>query len=207
MSNVIVVLGCGRVLGDNPVGQPVSEGATSTTYTSQHHSYARLKKAEEVAKLHENALIVCSGYHGQSEKMKKKLVACGIRENRVFKEPYSRNTIENCIFTYELIKKLLDSETLMSPVTLHLVTNEYHMHRSEKIFRHFGDRLPLAGIQTHPGPIFDYLSEEVQSQFGEEMAKILEKENQVTGILENWLKKYQGWHPVAQDYAERLADM
>jgi len=81
--------------------------------------------------------------------MKEYLVQKGVPAEVIFEEGISRNTIENCIYSLKLVAELeldltvqknSDSEEFVSvgPIEkLYIVTSDFHMPRSEKIFRHF----------------------------------------------------------------------
>lgn len=100
MNHVVIVLGCSRTVCE-------ISPAVEDFYTPYHHSYSRVKKALDVYNQieTENKIFICSGYKGQAQKMKKFLTEMGIKNDKILCEPYSRNTIENCIFSYDLLNR------------------------------------------------------------------------------------------------------
>ena len=121
MVHVVIILGCRRALR-NPGKQ--------TEITVYSHVYSRLVKALEVYNNIQSfeKFIICSGIN-ESYFMKEFLKNRGVPDNRILTENRSRNTIENCIFSYDLLteelKNLPDFIDTKNNV-LHLVTNDYH---------------------------------------------------------------------------------
>ena len=121
-NSVVVVLGA-AVLGRRPSGE----------------LSARIQKAAEY--MEENPLSICVASGGQGDGewisealcIKEELVTqYGISENRILMEDQSRNTIQNLENTAELIRTNHLSEEIV------LVTDAYHMYRSEKIAQKAG---------------------------------------------------------------------
>jgi hypothetical protein len=208
--NVVVVLGCSKVL----------QGASKQNYTPKSHAYGRLKKTVDVFNAikegqEENKIIVCSGGHGQAEKMKKFLIKNDIEESKILTEPYSKNTIENCIFTYELLNKWLSTSNLSKPIlNIFLVTDDYHIKRSETIFRFFTNRLinlpnfpnedHRLSITCHGSNFLSYLED-----FSEDEEKQIEQcylndALIMVNYLNTSLNQYQNWYPTVKDYADRI---
>lgn len=195
--NVIVVLGCSKVL----------EGGDKKKYTPKSHAYGRLKKTVEVFNniSSENKIIVCSGGFGQAAKMKKFLVANDIPDDHVLTEPYSRNTIENCIFTYELLEKWFDDVDL-SEIILFVVTDDYHITRSKKIFEHFIPRLnyPSVKLQCYGSVFLSYIEDPTESEKKQIEQCYLNDAGIFVNYLDTGLKQYHHWYPTVRDYSERM---
>jgi uncharacterized SAM-binding protein YcdF (DUF218 family) len=84
--------------------------------------------------------------------MKHYLVEHGIPTQRIFEEGHSRNTVENCLYSYKLLNELerdltiqelhpyseCEESATIGPIDeLYIITSDFHLPRSEKIFRHF----------------------------------------------------------------------
>ena len=138
--NVVIILGISKFL----------KGGSRTNITNRSHAYSRLMKGYDVyQKLDsENKFIICSGGFGQAKLMKKFLVDKGIPDHKIVEEPYSRTTIENCVYSYRYLSTLTnnsgyyDGDNLSLGFNIHLVTNDYHIKRSEYIFDYFKYQLP-----------------------------------------------------------------
>ena len=198
--DIVIVLGCSKNL-DGTKGSP-----KGSEYTNKSHAYGRLKKASEVfvgLLENKNKIIVCSGGFRQAKKMKKFLIGEGIDENNILIEPYSRNTIENCIFTYELINKIYLNLEKNVKATIHLVTDDYHIKRSENIFQFFKKRLLFPSkIKTHKSLMIDYL-DNVSDSEKNKIEEYYLHDSMILNNMENSLKLYEDWHPNAKDYSER----
>lgn len=73
----------------------------------------------------------------QSETMKRYLIEFGVPEDKIIEEPKSRNTIENGIYTKEIMNDVGFNK-------VGLVTSAYHMRRSMLIFRRLGcETIPI----------------------------------------------------------------
>ena len=193
--DIVIVLGCSKNLN----------GTNGGEYTNKSHAYGRLKKASQVFVELENKykVIVCSGGFRQAKKMKKFLIGEGIDGNNILIEPYSRNTIENCIFTYELLNKIYLNLEKYEKSTIHLVTDEYHINRSENIFQFFKKRLVFPSkIQTHKSLMLDYLGD-VSDYEKNKIEQCYLHDSMILSNMENSLKLYEDWHPNAKDYSER----
>jgi len=135
--NVVVILGISKFL----------KGGSRTNITNRSHAYSRLMKGYEVYNQieSENKFIICSGGFGQAKLMKNFLVDKGIPEFKIVEEGNSRTTIENCVYSYDYLSKIstnsgyYNGENLQTidKFIIHLVTNNYHIKRSEYIFNFF----------------------------------------------------------------------
>ena len=215
----IIVLGCGR-------GLEKINGKLSLTHKS-HMTFRLLKAIEVYSGLDtDEKVIVCSGGgSGEAGMMKDFLVERGIPESRMLLEPYSKTTIENCIFTYELIHDYIHSEPTiqgldgidvgniqqldslridelqlinLDEIHLHVVTNEYHLRRSLFIFQYFMIR------------IYKYANVKCRlhghgCDIGEE-DKWNEEESRAMINLPLQLEKLRTWYPSSQDYGKRVKE-
>ena len=156
--NVVIILGISKFL----------KGGSRTNITNRSHAYSRLMKGYDVYNQinSENKFIICSGGFGQSKLMKNFLVDKGIPEYKIVEEGNSRTTIENCVYSYDYLSKLSNSSGYYNGETLfftkdfiiHLVTNDYHIERSEYIFNYFKYRLnPELKIIPHSSSILSYI--------------------------------------------------
>lgn len=174
-------------------------------------------------------IVVCCG--GCSNKtrmvpgsttMKKWLVANGIPETRILEEPYSLNTVENCICAYEVISSFIRSaptinrlnngfryiylspysppveiendELLdLSTIFMHIITSDYHIRRSMVIFSYFMDRL-LEGTY--------YLTGESSATTHEKDKAVMNEANVIANIGE-WFHKYNEWYLTMTHINER----
>lgn len=194
--NVIVVLGCSKVL----------EGGDKKNYTPKSHAYGRLKKTIEVFNniTSANKIIVCSGGFGQAAKMKKFLMQNDIPDEHILIEPYSKNTIENCIFTYELLEKWFNDIDL-TEIFLSVVTDDYHIIRAKKIFEHFISRLNYqVNLQSHASNFLSYIDNPTESEKKQVEQCYLNDAAIFINYLDNSLKQYQDWYPTVRDYSERI---
>lgn len=207
---MIVILGCGR-------------GMENRQITKKSHVYYRLLKGMRVynSMVSESKIIICSGGNNEAVKMKKFLVENGVSEHRVFEEKYSKTTLENCIFTYQMLDRMiklgmcveeLEGRDVINYITnnenyrwvdsndvnINLVTNDYHMRRSKCIFKYFENRLSSrVKIYGH----------EAKNKEGIESEEIVEKwkdtENKINEIVMNQCEKLSRWYPRASDYELR----
>ena len=154
---IIVILGCQRGFDQRSKNQ-------KDKITKKTHLYYRLEKGFEVYNNIEDKakMIICSGGFGVSLLMKQYLIEKGIAENLIIVDNKSRNTIENAIESYRIIKYWIESRPIMSyfdksyeinqydmnnvmpdfeidcsNLEIFLVTNEYHIERSTIIYKHF----------------------------------------------------------------------
>lgn len=221
MVHIIIVLGCSKVL----------KYGTKEKYTPRSHAFGRLSKTVEVYNSidDENKFIICSGGFGQANKMKDYLMRSNITEPHIFCEPYSKNTIENCIFSYDLLSKWSLSEPFVNNLIppelrilyeplelqefnnvadlhLHIVTDDYHIKRSETIFRFFLERLPYSPktFSCHGSLFLDYLSDPSENDKEEIQKAYLSDVNITNQYLKNSLIQYQKWNPTTKDYHERM---
>lgn len=134
----------------------------------------------------------------ESSVMKDYLVNHGINETVIFEENRSVNTIENCIYSYMHIQKIRknkisiqtikglntnnnyyggtpeESGELSTLSEIKLVTSEFHMDRSMRIFKYF---LPWIVITTHSA---------VTPQYHYKLAIANEKRIDIEKILDNY---------------------
>lgn len=200
MVNVVVILGCKRRL---PLSKETNDKKEKTKEIDEsYHLYSRLKKGLEVYNSIKDPekFIICSGGVGEAESMKEFLLSQnkGIAL-KIMLENQSLNTIENCVYTYNLLKSWYFSDPHLDArskeglslhlsdflsedeekdkikdidlqnLTIHLVTNDYHIKRSEIIFHHFKERLPITPqILCYPANILDY------SSFARESKEVLD---------------------------------
>ncbi len=109
----------------------------------------RLDKAYTYLTENPDTLCICSGGQGSNEHapeaivMKEYLVDKGISEDRILIEDKSRNTIENILFSYEL----LDEENM----SIGIITNNFHVFRGCAIARKQGGE-NIYGISAPSNP-------------------------------------------------------
>lgn len=190
---MVVILGCGKGMekGKIPKNGEIKRGA---------HVMYRLEKGMEVYKGIEekNKKIICSGGKNEAIAMKRYLVKKGMGESEVYEEKYSKTTIENGMLTCEMLnreeginewRERMEVEGGVRMI-IHLVTNDYHMKRSESIFRYFVRKL-LNDVEIRceeavmPG--------DVESVEG--MKKIREIEKRTLKRWENNRERYKEWYP------------
>lgn len=145
--HIVVILGISKTLKNNSI----------KNINPYHHSYSRLMKGYDVYNniSSEDKMIICSGGFGQAEKMKKFLISKGILEYKIIEENRSRTTIENCVYSYERMNQMN-----IDYLTIHLVTNDYHMERSLYIFNFFTYKLLISPIiHTYTTDILEYITD------------------------------------------------
>lgn len=114
----------------------------------------RLDKAIEYHRRNPNAIIIVSGGRGDANKpseadvMEKYLVAQGIPSDMIIKEDKSRTTVENFRFSADIIEEKSDKNC-----TVALITNIFHIYRSEKYARAAGINVKRIGAKTNPRDI------------------------------------------------------
>ena len=213
--HVVIILGCGRgLIRENDLYR----------ITDKSHLYYRLIKAVEVFNdIRDTAkIIVCSGGgKGQSQSMRNFLLERGIMSSRIISEYWSRTTIENCIFTYDFLVSFLQSEPTIQEldgidisnsqlldnldieelewincdnVDLYVVTNEYHLERSLKIFWYFNKRIKTSRCMIH-GIV-------AKNPDNNPIWKNTEK-NIMININKN-LNDLKYWIPLPHDYRNRI---
>ncbi len=108
----------------------------------------------------------------ESNVMSTYLVRNGISKNRIFEENSSVNTIENCVYSFILLEKIIKSRVSVSavfdhniycnyygvdscevrelspPTEIMLVTSEFHMTRSLKIFNFFIPSIEITPVES-----------------------------------------------------------
>ncbi len=155
MVHVIVVLGCSSVL----------TGGDKEKITNLSHVYGRLMKCIEVYNgIEDKKVVICTGYNGEAESMKKFLEDRGVHE--IVCESLAKNTIENCILSYKIINRYVEGEKRLD---LHLVTDEYHMERSKTIFSYFKSLLlfPTKFLHCHSSRMLYYIDNPTEFQKAE----------------------------------------
>ena len=175
--NVIVILGISKFL----------KGGSRTNITNKSHAYSRLMKGYDVYNNleSENKFIICSGGFGQAKLMKNFLVDKGIPEFKIVEEGNSRTTIENCICSYEYLKKTslnsnyYNDSLITDEIIIHLVTNDYHIERSEYIFNFYKYKLNNnLKIIPYSSSILSYIPNYTEEDANEvEIARINDIEN------------------------------
>lgn len=189
MMDIIIVLGCSKVIG----GQKNQKKRKITPY---YHAYGRLTKATEVFRSIENLnkKIICSGGFGQAERMKDFLIKNGIPKKSIIEEPNSRNTIENCIYTYQIINQETEKDEKLN---IHLVTDEYHIKRSIVIFDFFIERLSnkVNSFNSYGSKILAYLKEPSETDIQEIESAYISDTNIYKLYLQQSLNKYINWYP------------
>lgn len=103
--------------------------------------YNRLVAAKAWLEEHPDGKAILSGGQGpgeqisEAEAMYRWLAACGIAEDRLYKEEQSTTTRENFQYSVALLKDL-NGGTLPQPVAV--VSSEYHLYRAEYLARQVG---------------------------------------------------------------------
>jgi len=216
--HILVVLGCGRGLvkkGDKYFITPTS------------HLYTRLMKTIKVfysLKTHEKIILCSGGGTGEAKLMKSFLLKKGIKKSRIVTEPYSKNTIENCIFSYDWLSHYLHSKPTIQDlmgyntrnilemdalgirkldyidlrrIHLHIITNNYHLERSLHIFGYLIDRITKSkrvNIFFHGHPAVTPDNDPRWVQIEKRAMKTINQQ----------LKKVEFWTPTIKDYKSRL---
>lgn len=109
----------------------------------------RLDKAVEYHFRNPDAIIVVSGGKGDKNKlseaavMEEYLLSKGIPSGRIIKEDKSRTTVQNFKFSADLLKKKFGSN--YSAV---IITNVFHIYRSEKYAKAAGMEIKHFGAET-----------------------------------------------------------
>lgn len=133
--DAIVVLG-----GDLVKRSPVENFHAAVGLSTAKRLYTAYKLWKKIRK----PIIVSGGsVYGDSEPessaMKRFLVEIGVPPNSVIEEGKSRNTVENVLYSREILKKLKAKKVC-------LVTSAYHMPRSILIFKSFNvNVVPVPG--------------------------------------------------------------
>lgn len=121
---------------------------------------SRVKKAAEYIKENKDALAVVSGGKGrfvpcaEAEALKPELASFGIDESKILKEDKAKDTIQNLIFSAEMIaghENISLDEVLSSPVAI--CTSDFHLARAERIARRLGFT-NVYGVAAKTPPIF-----------------------------------------------------
>lgn len=111
----------------------------------------RLDKTVEYHGKNPDAMIIVSGGRGnetkpsEAEVMKEYLIAKGIPDNKIIKEDKSRTTVENFRFSADILNKIGNKNR-----TVALITNIFHIYRSEKYSEAFGIDVKHIGAKTNP---------------------------------------------------------
>ena len=187
MVDFVIVLGCQNVL----------EGGSLEEYTPRTHIYSRLTKTIDIYNNldSEEKYIICSGSFGEAGEMKTFLMRYGISKKNILKEPDSKNTIENCIFSYLLISKWLNNR-IQNEINIHLITNDYHIKRAEIIFKFFLKRLPprFINLYFYSSNVLSYLDNLTEKDV-EEIGENHAKEENIIKNLKKQLSQYENWYP------------
>lgn len=120
----------------------------------------RLRKACGYLKEHPDAKVIVSGGRGKGEDieearvMEDYLLACGIEKCRIIKEPCSRTTRENLLFSAELFEK--------DRAVTGIVSNNFHLYRACRYARKFGyKKVYPVPAGCHPVLFVNYMVREV----------------------------------------------
>lgn len=111
----------------------------------------RLEKTIEYHRRNPDAVIIVSGGRGNETKpsealvMAEYLVANGIPDSRIIKEDKSRTTVENFRFSADILNKVCDKNRSVA-----LITNIFHIYRSERYARACGIKVKHIGAKTNP---------------------------------------------------------
>ncbi len=136
---IIVVLGGGML----PDGRPAPA------------TLARGRAAADLARMHPDTAIICSGSHGVGRKPRRSEAASmadliaseGIDRARIFLEDQSRDTIGNAVFVAERYLSAI------SPRQVYVVTSPFHLERSVETFRLvLGPAWETLGVASAPAP-------------------------------------------------------
>lgn len=120
----------------------------------------RVKAAAEYLKGNKDALAVVSGGKGrfipcaEAEVLKPELASLGIDESKILKEDKAKDTIQNLIFSAELIaehEEISLDKVLSSPVAI--CTSDFHLARAERIAKRLGFT-DVYGVAAKTPPIF-----------------------------------------------------
>lgn len=109
----------------------------------------RLDKTIEYHRKNPDAIIIVSGGRGDANKpseatvMKEYLTANGIPDSIIIKEDKSRTTVENFRFSADIL-----SDKFINNYSVALITNIFHVYRSEKYARAFGIDVKHIGAKT-----------------------------------------------------------
>ena len=117
---------------------------------------SRVEKTAEYLKQNPQSVCVVTGGKlpfmpcSEAEILKPTLINLGIEENRVFEEKNARDTIENFIFSVNLLSeklKISKNQILKSKVTV--ITNDFHIARAERLACRMGfENLSSVKAQT-----------------------------------------------------------
>lgn len=127
--NYLIILGC-RLEGEEP-GSCLTE---------------RIDTAAEYLHAHPDCNAVASGGQGadevisEAEAIARALVRRGIDPKRIIKEEQSTSTMENFVFT----KELLDAKEKDKPYFIAFATNDFHVYRARKLAEMAGFHTPVA---------------------------------------------------------------
>ena len=110
----------------------------------------RLDKAIEYHRKNPDAIIIVSGGRGNESKaseaeiMEEYLLSEGVPSGIIFKEDKSRTTVENFKFSADFLNKKFGSD--YSSV---IITNVFHIYRSEKYAKVFGMKVKHIAAETN----------------------------------------------------------
>lgn len=114
----------------------------------------RLDKTIEYHSKNPDAIIIVSGGRGDETKpseaavMAEYLVANGISDNMIIKEDKSRTTVENFRFSADILNELCGKNRSVA-----LITNVFHIYRSERYAKACGIDIKHIGAKTNPRDI------------------------------------------------------
>lgn len=120
----------------------------------------RIQSAAKYLKSHPDAIAVVSGGKGsfspcpESDVLKPALASYGIDESRIFAEDKARDTIENLIFSAQILSEKENiniEEILSSPVAI--ATNSFHLARAERLAKRLGFK-KIFGIPSKTPALF-----------------------------------------------------
>ncbi|MFT4244044.1 MAG: YdcF family protein [Candidatus Woesearchaeota archaeon] len=124
----------------------------------------RSKKLLQLIRFHnlrdDEYKIIASGYsnfildvdESESYKLSQYLISKGVNKDNIILEEDSMDSLGNMYFSVQKIKELLNEVDNNSPLTICLVTEQFHMKRAEAFFKLFTPFL----LSTHPNITFEY---------------------------------------------------
>jgi len=136
-------------------------GAELNGETPSEALYQRLDAGIGYLRKYPDTVVIVSGGQGrgeditEAEAMYRYLVANGIDENRIIKEPYATSTMENFKFSKKLIEQQKGSYT--DEITF--VTSRYHIFRSRMLAKRNGINARALAARSSGTPVSMYLRE------------------------------------------------
>lgn len=183
--NIVVVLGCGRGLSKDEKGYKI---------TKKSHLYYRLVQGLKIFKNIDipKKLLLSGGGIGEANLMANWLITNdhNITYNDLILETYSRNTIQNAMFTYYTLYQKYKGQ--VDNINIYLVTNSYHIQRSFLIFNFFKER-----IENYDGSIkWNISNHEAPIDNNKILGKSWEIETKILSQLHHQLKRWNDWQPI-----------